>query len=327
MSPADRLLRSAVTVDEATATALSRGSSDRYTVEVMPPRAGDLPASLDRFVKGITEYETAWFGLQNRSPVSAYELRRPTPERLHLQFSVPSARLERKVRSQLAENVPGVGFAPGEDGLPITAGDTLGGGVLTTARQDWFPLRTDFDVPPINSVVSLLHRHAMPDSRILVQVVFQPVARRSIANWWWTRQARRTAQALRRDRAAQQAPPQRPATPRERTQATRVEAKAASARFTTGIRILIVGAGEATLSRVKEVTGGFNVFEDPATGQYLKTRYLRTVRTSRLLRFAAAVRDRAFRGWALPFQTSPPELAALVSLPDLDQENITTAQP
>lgn len=326
MSAKDRLLRSHVTVDRETADALSQAPKGRFTVEIKPPSNGDVPATVYRFVKGITEYQTAWFGLQNRSPVSVYEIRRSSPDRLRLQFSVPSKRLERKVRTQLAETVSGIGFEAGESGLPVEEGDTIGGGVLTMGKTDWYPLRTDFDSPPINSVVRILHRHAMPDSRIIIQILFQPAARKSLGDRHWARRAQKEAKYLRgmRDGILVAG---HDATPREREQANMIEAKVSGSRFNTAVRILVIGAGDATLSRVKEVSGGFNLFEDLTTGQFLETQYLRTLRDSRLQGFADAVRHRSFDGWARPFQTSAEELAALVSIPDHKQENITTAQP
>lgn len=327
MPVTDRVLQTHTTVSESTADRLAASAGGRQTVEVLPPRREKVPATVDRFVKGITEYETTWFGLTNRSPVSVYEIRRSTPDRLRFQFSVPSKRLERKVRTQLVENIPGVGFDPGEDGLPVVDGDSIGGGFLTPGKSDWYPLRTDFEVPPINSVASSLHRHAMPDSRIVIQILFQPTARKTVGNRRWARRARKEAQYLRRERSERLPSQRRSATSRDKSQAAAIEAKVGSSRFKTAIRILVIGAGEATLSRVKEITGGFNIFEDSTSGQYLRTKYVRSLRDARIRSFAEAVRDREFGGWAPPFQTAPDELAALISIPDRDQENIRRAQP
>ncbi|WP_254767467.1 hypothetical protein [Salinilacihabitans rarus] len=326
MSAKDRLLRNHITINQETADALSQAPDGRFTVRVKPPSNDDVPETVYRFVKGITEYQTTWFGLQNKSPVSVYEIRRSSPERLQLQFSVPTKRLERKVRTQLAETVPGVGFESGEAGLPIEKGNSIGGGVLTMGKTDWYPLRTDFESPPINSVVSSLHRHAMRDSRLVIQVLFQPAARKSIRDRRWARKAQKEAQYLGGDRSGILLP-ERNVTAREREQANLIEAKVDGSRFNTGIRILVIGAGDATLSRVKELSGGFNVFENLTTGQFLETHYLRTLRASRIRGFAAAVADQEFRGWMLPFQTSAEELAGLVSIPDREQENLRTAHP
>lgn len=325
MSPKDRFRQHHITVDETTAEQLKHGTPGKYTVEALPPSTEDVPATLYRFVKGITEYETAWFGLRNHSPVTVFEIRRSTPDRIRFQFTVSSKRMERKVRTQLAERIPGIGFEEGEDGLPVEAGDSIGGGFLQTGRKDWYPLRTDFDTPPNNTVASSLHRHAMRDTKIIIQILFQPTSKKSLRDRRWTRKARNEARHLRRrypDLRVDES-----ATPREHRQAQKIEAKVGSTRFKTGIRILITGAGDATLSRVKEVTAGFNNFEEPDTEQYLKTRYLRTYRESRIHGFAKAVRNREFQGWAYPFQTSTNELAALLSIPDREQENIQTAPP
>lgn len=325
MSLKDRLLQQHITLDETEAEQLRHGTPGKYTVEVKPPAREDIPATLDRFIKGITEYQTAWFGLTNRSPVTVYEIRRSIPGRLRFQFTVPSKRMERKVRTQMAESIPGIGVGEGEDGLPVEDGDTIGGGFLTTGKKDWYPLETDFDTPPINSVASSLHRHAVP-AKIIIQILFQPRSKTSINDRRWKRKAQKEAQYLRNESPKTPVRDQQ-ATSRERRQARKIESKAGSSRFKTGIRILVIGAGEATLSRVKEGTAGFNNLEDPTVGQYLKTRYLRTYRDSRIKGFAQAVRNREFKGWTIPFQTSAEELAALVSIPDRDQENIQTAPP
>lgn len=78
---------------------------------------------------------------------------------------------------------------------------------------------------------------------------------------------------------------------------------------------------------MKEVSGGFNTFENPETGQYLNTKTVKTLRRSQLFDFTRAVRDREFNGWSRSFQTSVPELASLVSLPNTRQKNITKAEP
>jgi hypothetical protein len=78
---------------------------------------------------------------------------------------------------------------------------------------------------------------------------------------------------------------------------------------------------------VKEIAGAFNHFEDSTTGQYLNTSTVRSLRESRFLDFADAVRKRDFADWSLSFQASNPELAALVSIPDRNQQNIRYAQP
>lgn len=163
-------------LDESTAEQFSLPAGGFRTVEVYPPATFDVPATLDRFIYGITEYQTTLLGIRNQSPLLTYELRRHTPDRLRFQFAVPTARLERKIRTHLSENVPAVRFDTGVDGLPVTEGDTVGGGVLTARLADVYPFRTEFEGPPINSVAAALHRHAMQDTRIIIQVLFRPAA-------------------------------------------------------------------------------------------------------------------------------------------------------
>lgn len=93
------------------------------------------------------------------------------------------------------------------------------------------------------------------------------------------------------------------------------------------IRVLVIGAGKFTASRVKELSGGFNIFADTPTGQSFRTVMCRAVRKPKLQRFPEAVWDREFGDWDRPFQISVDELPALISIPALDQENIRTAPP
>lgn len=296
-----------------------------HSVEVRPPRQGKIPAVPVEFIKGITELQTKWFGVKNTSPLATFEIRRSTPGKLRFQFSVPTKRLERKVRTHLTTQIPGIEFKTGVNGLPVTTEDSLGGGLLTTGRKDWYPLETEFSNPPVNSVVSALHRHAMQDTKFVVQILFQPVIGKPLRRWYWRRRAYQRIGYLRKEKEKLWG--SRPPTPREKTQANKVEDKAGTNRFHTSIRFAVIGAGEYTQSRVKEVSGGFNIFENPETGQYLNTSTVRTLRKPRLFHFSKAVAERQLQGWSNQFQTTARELAGLVSTPNRTQENIQYSEP
>lgn len=309
---------------EEQAQQLQNPTEEHHTVEVRPPRNQDLPETLDTFIRGIQEIQTAWFGIRNTSPVSTFEIRREAGQ-LRFQFSVPTHRLERKIRTHLANQIPDAEFLEGTDGIPASANRTVGGGILTLGRRDWYPLRTEFRNPPTNSVVSPLHRHAIRDTDVVIQVLFRPVIGDPLGRWWWRRRAYQRIGYLRKEKEKLWS--SRNATPRERNQASAVEDKAGTNRFHTSIRIIVVGAGEYTPSRVKELAGGFNVFESSETGQYLDAVTVTPLRRNRILGFCKAVRDRQFGSWSRRFQASVHELAALVSIPDRTQENIRFAQP
>jgi hypothetical protein len=206
-------------------------------------------------------------------------------------------------------------------------GDSIGGGLLHLGRGDWYPLRTKYDAPPINSLTAALHRHAMQGTRVIVQTLFQPWIGHPIRNRLWIRRAYKQLGYLRKQKPDVLPWHDRPATPREKRQADQIEEKAGTPRFQTSIRFLIIGAGEHTPSRVKELAGAFNIFEDGTTGQYLNTETIQPYRESRFIDYADAVRRREFDGWSLAFQASQQELAALVSIPDRNQKNISYSQP
>jgi hypothetical protein len=65
---------------------------DWYAVEVNPPRNSNTPATLDRFTRNIMEIQSKWLGLRNASPITAFGVRRPSPEGLRFQCAVPRGR-------------------------------------------------------------------------------------------------------------------------------------------------------------------------------------------------------------------------------------------
>lgn len=321
MSLTDRLFETYTTLSEEEARRLRNTGIDRYTVQVQPPQNSDIPATLENTVKGILELQSKWLGIKNLSPVTSFEIRRPMPENLRFQYSLPTKRLERKLRTQLQNEMPEIKFQDGEDGLPVSKGDTIGGGVLTPGRKDCYPFRTEFGEPPINSVAAALHRHAMQDTRIIIQVLFKPVVGHPVKHRWWTRNTYQRIGYLRKEKTGTLPWHDRPPTPREKRQADAIEHKAGTSKFHTTIRFLVIGAGEHTPSRVKEVSGGFNIFENPDTGQYLDTYTVKNLRQSKIVEYAETIAQRQLEGTPL-FRTSVPELATLVSIPDRQQQNI-----
>lgn len=318
------LIPAHTTLNEETAEQLRHTHTPGYTVEVRPPIQG-IPATLSAFVKGIREFQTTWFGLQNTSPVISYEIRRPTPDQLRFQYTVPTKRLERKLRTHLSNEIPGVEFTEGENGLPVHQEDSIGGGLLTAGRNDYFPLRTDYQTPPSNAVAAALHRHAMRQTRIIIQLLFQPVIGQPLRNWWWRKQAYQHRNYLNKEKEQLWGSTQ--PTTREKKQARLIDDKAGSPRFKLSIRLLIIGAQEYTPSRIKELAGSYNIYEDPDTGQYLNPITVRGLRQKRILSFCNAVNSREYRDWSHAFHVSENELAALLAIPSNHQDNITTAKP
>lgn len=321
----DRLFHTTATLNEEHAQRLQFSKGTWYTVRVLPPTNTSIPATLNRFVASIKEIQTTWLKLRNTSPVTAYEIRRPTPDSLTVQYAVPTNRLERKVRTHLTNEIPDVQFADGVNGLPVTEDDDVGGGMLTVGRPDWFPLKTDFDHPPANSIAASLHRHAMQNTRFVIQILFQPNAGQPLRRWWWRRRGYQQRNYLKKEKENIWGSVQ--PTRRERDQARAIDDKVGNARFHTSIRFTIIGAGEYTPSRVKELAGAFNVFESPVTGQYLNANTVRSLRQKRVLGFANAIANRSFSRWNLRFHTTEAELAGLLALPSIDQPNLRRTQP
>jgi len=319
----DRLLPSHTKINETQAEKLQYSANPGYTVEIRPPR-DHSESTLPRFIRAIQELQTRWLGLKNSSPITSYEIRR-TSQSLKLQFTVPTKRLERKIRSQLTNALPDIRFDTGTSGLPVTEDSTIGGGLLTTGQLDHYPLQTDFDQPPTNSITKALHRHSMQGTQVVIQILFQPAVGKPLRNKYWTRRAYQRIGFLRKEKEKLWG--SRPPTPREKRQADAIEDKAGNNRFHTSIRFAVIEAGEHTKSRVKELSGAFNVYENPDTGQYFNTTTVQPLRENRIVDFANSIADRQFDGWTSSFQTTVKELAALTAVPSTTQENIQYASP
>jgi len=158
--------------------------------------------------------------------------------------------------------------------------------------------------------------------------LFQPVAGRPLREWWWKRRAFKRVGWLKKEKHAVLPWRQRPATRVEKRQADAVESKARNPQFRVGIRFLFVGTRDDLLrSRVKEVGGAYNVYESSLTTQYLDTYTAESFWQDRIFGFAEAVADRRFDRWVLPFRAGIPEVAGLVAIPCVDQENVRRARP
>lgn len=324
MNVLNRVFKTTAALDEEQATQLQVGAR-HHTTTVKPPHNASMPATLERFVNGITEYRTEWLGFKNASPTIAYELRRPTPDTVKLQFSTPSNRMDRKVRAHLSDEIGGLQFTDGDNGLPVSASDTIGGALIIPTADDRLPLRTEFDRSPINGLTSTLHRHAMQDAGIIIQILFKPLAGQPIRNWLWYRRAHQQHDHLRKEKEKIWGSRQPRTT--ERGRADAIDEKILDNHFHTAIRLLVIGAGDYTQSRVKEIASGFNIYRNPATGQDLRTVPVRSIREQRIVQFARMVALRRFGGWSRRFKLSFEELAGLVALPDRDQQNLVTAAP
>jgi hypothetical protein len=325
MQPLDTLRKNHITPTEEEAEQLQNTGKDWYTVEIQPPRNQDLPATVPEFVRGILELQSAWFGLKNTSPLTAFEIRRPQPSTLRFQYSVPTKRLERKIRTQLTDTIPGIRFQNGVNGIPANEEESIGGGLLTNGRRDHFPLQTDYNDPPLNALVSTLHRHAMQDTRFIIQILFQPVNGQPLRNWWWRKTGYRHRNYLKKEKEKLWGTTQ--PTRREKQQAHSIDQKTGNSRYHVSIRFLIIGAGDHTPSRVKELASSFNRFENPVTGQYLNAVTIQTLRRNSLLHYTRAVANRRFNGWSRKFRVTTDELSALLAVPSRNQDNIHHAEP
>lgn len=329
MKALSRILSHNATITEDDIPRVRYGPASWHDIQILPPMESEqVPPSIPRFIREIMEIQSSLLGLRNASPITAFEIRRHQPKNLQLQFSVPTKRLERKIRLHLSESIPSIGYQPGTSGLPLAPGDTVSGGLLTAGREDMFPLETGFERPPTNNIISALHRDAFPSERVIIQLLFRPVAGKPLRRWLWIRRAYKRIGYLKKEKHAVAPWMDRPATKTEKKQADKVEDKARNPRFHVAIRILLIGTPvEYVRSRIKEVGGAFNVYESPVSNQYLNTNTIRSLFPRRITRFAESVAKRRMDGWTLPFQTGIEELAGLVAVPTIQQHNLRRAAP
>lgn len=311
-------------VDADVTAQLSSDREDLSVVVVRPPRTGDIPSKLSYTVDAVFDLSTSWFGLVNTSPIVSYELVRNQPETLKIQFTLPNDRLERAIRTHLPLDTPQAKMTDGSAALPVEAGDVIGGGYLSLGRRDWYPQRTEFNEPAINSVVASLHRHILRGTKFVVQVIWKPsIVGRPFRRYWWRKKGYRRVGFLRREK--HRVTYQREATPRERRQADAIEDKLGSRRYRVAIRFLVIGS-EHVMGRVKELSQAFSTFENQETGQFFDTTTVKSWRRRHIVRFAEIVWQRQF-GRSSTFQLSRSELSSLVGVPSLDQANIRETLP
>lgn len=165
----------------------------------------------------------------------------------------------------------------------------------------------------------------MQNTKFVIQILFQPIAAKTLRNWWWRRQAVHQRNYLKKEKQGIWGTTQ--PTRREKRQAHSIDEKLGNARYWTTIRFLIINAKDYTSSRIKELAGGFNRFENPETNQYFNTVTFQPFLSKRLLDYAETVRNREFGGWSRKFRATQNELASLVSLPDRKQSNISNSTP
>lgn len=305
------------------ATRLHHPFTGDRTIGVQPPRRGDTTPVLTQVAKHLRSSRTGLLGLRNRSPVIAYELCRPQPDSLRLQLAVPSKRVERIYRTQLPLNVDRVRFRDGTDGLPVEAGQSIGGAVWTTTRSWPYPLRTSFQAPPLNSVVAALHRHAMQRTRFMLQILAQPVAGR-LRQWWGRKTAAWTRDELRTEQEGMVR--SRQPTRYEREQAADVDRKSRVPHWRVSIRLVVIGGNDLTLSRAAEVGSAFSMYDNPETGQRLRMQPLKVIRRGEIKRFAKAVALRRFGHSSAAFRVTDAELGALLSVPMCAEETNIVAE-
>jgi hypothetical protein len=116
-------------------------------------------------------------------------------------------------------------------------------------------------------------------------------------------------------------------TSKERARADAIENKMGETQFRAAIRVLIVGAGERTPARMKEIAGAFNAFEHPETGQGFTFSIAKSLREHRIQAFVEAMHRRDLAAYTLPFRLSTPEIAGVAALPDREQQNLVRATP
>jgi len=319
------LYKDHIELTEEQSEQLRNPDTDCHSIEVRVPKNTELPPCPVSLIDGIREMKTKWLRLSNASPVAAFEIRRSGDGQLQFQYSVPTKRLERKLRNHLDDTTPGIELLDtAAEGLPVTEDDSLGGGRLSMMRRDWNPLGTEFDTPPTNALIGALHSEAMKDSKFVIQVLFRSVAGKPIRRWWHRYSAHRRIDRLRSEK--EQLIGSRKATSSEKQRGRLIDEKISRPSFKAEIRVAVIGAGEHTPNRVHELAGAYNRYNNSESGQQLTASVAKSIRSPPLFWFGEAVANKSPQDKHRQFRVSPQELAALVALPDRTQQNITYAK-
>lgn len=321
----DHLLNNHATItsEEQTDQLRTPVTDHNHTVQIHPGRNTDHPATITDTLKAVTETSTDHLRLRNQSPVIALEIHRHTPDNLQIQYSLETARQERKIRTQLTNHLDHVSFSPGTTGIPADVGHTIGCAYLTPSRSDALPLATDHEQPPLNTVIAALHEDAMQRTGFTIQILLKPVAGRPLHRRRWHRRSRNHADRLRTPTPTLLGGEKKPGQDDKDT-ARATDRKRRKQHYLAAIQILITGAEEYTPARVEEVATTFNVFDNGVTGQQLHFDVYTHILQSRIHRFAKAVAERRY--WAPRFHVDVDEAAALVAPPDRVQGNVETAE-
>jgi len=314
----DRLTASATEVDAEQIRLLRRGNPNMRPISVQPPAHGTVPTTIRRVLQTVYQRRTGLLGIGNRSRPVVFEIRRATPDTVTLQFCVETEREERTLRTQLAAAIDGIEFGEGVTGLPIAEGQLLGGGLLVPKQAAWNPLRAEFESPPTDAVLAALHRHAMQDTSFVIQLLCVPVAGQPLRTRLFRYRARKQSTYLREH--SEQLVGRRTSTVQERSRAAAIERKVRQPLWWVSIRVVVVGTGEYTVPRLQEVCAGFNVFENPESGQGLQVIPVSPVRSTDIVRFGRSVAKQRFRQWSRRFRVSSRELGALVAVPTGSRE-------
>jgi len=325
MNPLNRFYNTHIVLDAEQADQLRNPETDWNTVEARPPKHAELPAVPVSLIDGIREMKTKWLGLRNTSPALAFEIRRDNTDQLSFQYSVPTNRLERKLRNHLADAMPDIELREiDEDGIPVTEDDSLGGGTFSLTQRDWNPLKTSYDEPPTNPVIGTLHQQAMQDTKFVVQVLFRSVAGKPLRRLWDKSFAHNRINQLRDEK--EQLIGRRKATATEKQQAKLIDQKINQPLFEAELRVAVIGAGEHTPSRIHELSGAYNRYNNSESGQSFKADVAQSIRSPPMLWFGEAVATKTFGEGYRRFRVTAEELAALVALPDRTQNNLAYAK-
>ncbi|QIB75395.1 hypothetical protein G3I44_14490 [Halogeometricum borinquense] len=320
----DRFKQDRLELDEQRAERLQAPAWQGYVVEVRPPR-GHSVSDITSVLRTLRAPRTKWLGLKNTSAYIVFEIIRDS-RGLRFQYAVPTKTVERELRSQLHTVIPNASFHEGTSGLPVIPERAVAGGLVSTGRQSWYPLYTDHTQPVMNGVAASLHDDAMQDTSFVIQIVARPVATDAVRSWYRSRRTGMHITYLNKEK--EQLWGRRSPTPLERRKAQAVETKMRAPLWQASIRCITVSypTNEALPARFYESVAGFSRMENDQTGQFLRPKPVQTWREASLYGFAQAVADRQFNGWSRWWYATSPELGALLTPPNIRQDNISAAR-
>lgn len=311
----DQFTRSTATVTDAEARRWRDPDWDGEVVRIIPTDDDHQPTDIAWTVQGLREAVPGLLQQRNNSPIFGVELVRPRPDALFVQYPTPDEDFAERLKLLLSQDLSGIRPADtGRSGLPVKPGDSVAATGFNTSRDDWLPLATDVDRPPLAAVARQLHRHRFRHCRCLVQILWKPLAGRQLLEARWQRKAEQYIESL--------VDADFGTGTTRRRHAREAEQKLQEPLYQVTVRIITCTQHGSPVGPARELTSAFNMVMNGQTSQALEPRPVEFLYRRNIARFCRATADRRIGLGSHWFRATADEVGTLVAPPTNRQENL-----